>query len=215
MVNMPGSMTLRTFASRYPKGSFGKEDTLGANSGFPRHKELFNEHYYEGGREDEPDPTRSPLNDAFEKMNSAYKDDAIEYDGQTSTERGPHIEGGVLQNVHSIMGQTVEDIMEGDYWKAKKDMAFQAAEYFNNISKNERDMMANTKNFVTRSKLNREIDFTEDFRKKYMTKEYGHYEKYEKNKVETAYDDGQKETMDDKFYEHYMQMLARLPTRET
>ena len=79
MVNMPGSMTLRTFASRYPKGSFGKEGTLGANSGFPRHKELFNEGYYEGDQEDEPDPRRSPLNDAFERANPAYEDDAIEY----------------------------------------------------------------------------------------------------------------------------------------
>jgi len=55
-VNMPGSVTLRTFASRYPKGSFGKEDTLGANSGFPRHRELFNEGYYNDGQEEELGP---------------------------------------------------------------------------------------------------------------------------------------------------------------
>jgi len=50
--------------------------------------------------------------------------------------------------------------------------------------------MAHTRNYVTRARMNREIDFTEDFRKKYMTKDYGHYEKYEKNKVETVYDEG-------------------------
>lgn len=44
----PNSIGIRAFASRYPKGSWGKEDTLGTNSGFPRHKELFNEGYYNG-----------------------------------------------------------------------------------------------------------------------------------------------------------------------
>lgn len=33
-------------------------------------------------------------------------------------------------------------------------------------------------------KLNREINFTDDFRKRFMTKEYGNYEKYEKNSIE-------------------------------
>ena len=33
---------VRTFASRYPKGAAGKEHSIGQNSGFPRHKELFN-----------------------------------------------------------------------------------------------------------------------------------------------------------------------------
>lgn len=73
--------------------------------------------------------------------------------------------------------------------------------------------MANTKNFVLRTRLDRELDFTEDFRKKYMTREYGHYEKYEKNKVSTVYDDGQTDTTEDKFYENFMQMASRLPTR--
>ena len=43
---------------RQPKGSFGKEDTLGANSGFPKHKELFTEGYYSG----------EPQNEDFEKQ---------------------------------------------------------------------------------------------------------------------------------------------------
>jgi hypothetical protein len=46
-------------------------------------------------------------------------------------------------------------------------------------------MMNNTKNYTTRFRLNREINFTEDFRNKFMTKEYGNYEKYTKNSVET------------------------------
>jgi nucleoside diphosphate kinase len=56
------------------------------------------------------------------------------------------------------------------------------------------------------------MDFTEDFRKKYLTKDYGHYEKYEMNKVTTVYDEGELENTQDKFYEHYMRMVSRLPT---
>lgn len=66
-----------------------------------------------------------------------------------------------------------------------KNIKVQAAEYFNNVTKNEKDMMNNTKNYTTRFRLNREINFTEDFRNKFMTKEYGNYEKYTKNSVET------------------------------
>ena len=72
--------------------------------------------------------------------------------------------------------------------------------------------MNNTKNFTMRSRLNKEIDFTEDFRKKYMTREYGNYDKYEKNSVITEYDNGELETPEDKMYGNYVNMLKRLPT---
>jgi len=91
-------------------------------------------------------------------------------------------------------------MLEGDYWKANQDVAFQAAEYFNTISKDERELMANSKNIINRGRNMREIDFTEDFRKKFLSKEYGHYEKYEKNKVSTVYDEGAEEGSHDKFY---------------
>ena len=73
-------------------------------------------------------------------------------------------------------------------------------------------MMANTKNFTMRVRLNRDLDFTEDFRKKYMTREYGNYEKYEKNSVKTEYDNGETEVQGDKLYVNYMNMIKRLPT---
>lgn len=38
-------MLVRHFARR-AKGVLGKEDTLAANSGFPKHAELFTEDYY-------------------------------------------------------------------------------------------------------------------------------------------------------------------------
>jgi len=40
-----------TTNAKHPKGSIGKEGTLGNNFSFPRHKELFNEGYYD----DDPD----------------------------------------------------------------------------------------------------------------------------------------------------------------
>lgn len=74
--------------------------------------------------------------------------------------------------------------------------------------------MNNTKNYVMRHRLNREISFNDDFRKKYMTNEYGNYEKYEKNKVSTVYDKGENENNHDKFFENYMNLVKRLPTKE-
>jgi len=82
------------------------------------------------------------------------------------------------------------------------------------VSQNEKDMMNNTKNYVMRHRLNREISFNDDFRKKYMTNEYGNYEKYEKNKVSTVYDKGEDENNHDKFFENYMNLVKRLPTKE-
>jgi hypothetical protein len=93
-------------------------------------------------------------------------------------------------------------------------MKTQAAHYFNNVSKNERDMMNNTKNYVMRHRLNREINFTDDFRKKYMTNEYGNYEKYLKNKVETVYDEGVGQNQTDMLYDNFMNLVKMLPTKE-
>lgn len=82
------------------------------------------------------------------------------------------------------------------------------------MTKDEKDMMNNTKNFTMRYRLNREIDFTDDFRKKYMTKEYGNYDKYTKNTVETVHDQGKDEASYDKIYENFMNVVKRLPTVE-
>jgi len=75
-------------------------------------------------------------------------------------------------------------------------------------------MMLNTKNYVMRTRLNRDLDFTEDFRKQYLTKEYGNYEKYDKNKVEVKYDEGPRNLDKDRLYENYISMLKKLPTKE-
>lgn len=43
--------SMRAFASKHSKGSFGKEQSLGSNFSFPKHKELFADHYYRGDPE--------------------------------------------------------------------------------------------------------------------------------------------------------------------
>jgi hypothetical protein len=51
------------------------------------------------------------------------------------------------------------------------------------VGKNEKEMMTTTKNLVMRTRLEREVKFDDDFRKRFMTKEYGNYEKYDKNAI--------------------------------
>lgn len=104
--------------------------------------------------------------------------------------------------------------MEQDFWNQMKDLNSQSAEYFNVISKNEKDMMNQSKNYMDRLRLNREVQFTEDFRKKFMTKDYGNYEKYEKNSVEQELEKGDKDSGRDTFWKNHTNMVRRLNTIE-
>jgi hypothetical protein len=73
----------------------------------------------------------------------------------------------------------------------------------NIASKNEKEMMAATKNLVTRTRMRRELDWgSEDFRKKILTQDYGNYEKYEKNAIKEDVDEDVrvKDMGDDKFH---------------
>ena len=47
-----------------------------------------------------------------------------------------------------------------------------------------------------------------------MIKEYGNYEKYTKNSVETIHDQGKDASTQDKFFENFMNVVKRLPTKE-
>lgn len=88
-----------------------------------------------------------------------------------------------------------------------KNINNEAAEYFNVVGKNEKDMMANTKNFVTRTRLRREVTLNEDFRKRFMTRDYGNYEKYEKNSIQGETESGEKDFGEDVFVKNYNRML--------
>lgn len=72
--------------------------------------------------------------------------------------------------------------------------------------------MTSTKNYATRLRLSREIDFNEDFRKKYMTRDYGNYEKYEKNSIEEDVDRGTRDTGADLFYKNNTNMMRNIQT---
>ena len=74
--------------------------------------------------------------------------------------------------------------------------------------------MRNTKNYTMRHRLNREIDHSEDFTKRFLTNEYGNYDKYTENKIELKYKEEKSEDRD-MIYDNYLEMIKRLPTRET
>lgn len=92
--------------------------------------------------------------------------------------------GGILAQYKKHIGLTAKDVMEQDYFAKMRDLHIEAGDHFNVVSQNEKDMMATTKNLITRTRMQREIEWgNEDFRKKILTQDYGNYEKYEKNAV--------------------------------
>jgi hypothetical protein len=60
-------------------------------------------------------------------------------------------------------------LVHGDYWTAKQESEKEMSKFFTDIQKDEIDMMRNTKNYTMRTRLNREINYSEDFKKKYLT----------------------------------------------
>lgn len=106
--------------------------------------------------------------------------------------------------------------MEQGYWDKMRNFTDEAADYFSVVGKNEKDMMNNTKNYTTRVRLNREIQLGEDFRKRFMTREYGNYEKYEegRNTVKQETEKGQNDFGGDRFSKNHREMLLRLKTEE-
>lgn len=64
-------------------------------------------------------------------------------------------------------------------------------------------------------RLGRDIDFTEDFRKRFMTRDYGNYEKYEKNSVTEEVDKGITDEGLDTFWKNNNEMLKRLKSLES
>ena len=72
-------------------------------------------------------------------------------------------------------------------------------------------MMNNTKNYTTRLRLSRQVDFSEDFRKRFMTREYGNYQKYEegRNTVEHITEKGENDMGFDKLYKNDSEATKR------
>jgi hypothetical protein len=53
---------------------------------------------------------------------------------------------------------------------------------------------------------------SEDFGKKFLTREYGNYDKYELNSVSEDIEKGENEVGEDKLYKNYREMNLRLDT---
>ena len=209
----------RSFGSRFSKGSFGKEDRPSENFSFPRHKELFTEDYYNNEYREGYDPDKewenhmeSPITKNLRANSHHYQHDQADVGFQRTEQT---VSGGILKNYKQVRKETLGDILHGDYWRANKNYMKEAAKSFTLESSSEKEMMDYTKNFTTRHRLSRDIDFTEDFRKKYLTKEYGNFEKYEKNSVTLEVDKGEQRTNKDKFTELYTKFLRRMPTGES
>ena len=68
-------------------------------------------------------------------------------------------------------------------------------------------MMRNTKNYTMRHRLNREVSYSQDFTKRFLTNEYGNYDKYERNSVKLEYKEEDKTYDEDKIYQNYLNMI--------
>lgn len=58
------------------------------------------------------------------------------------------------------------------------------------------------------------MDFNEDFRKKYLTKEYGNYDKYDKNAIKEEVDPGHNDLGYDTFLRNYNDMMRQTKSHE-
>jgi hypothetical protein len=114
------------------------------------------------------------------------------------------------------MGLSANEVMEQDYWNKVRDLTDEASDYFDVVGKSDRDLMNNTKNYTTRLRLNRDIKFTDDFRKRFMTREYGNYEKYEegRNTVSVDTEKGENDLGGDNFMKNHRDMMMRLKTED-
>ena len=73
--------------------------------------------------------------------------------------------------------------------------------------------MATTKNLTMRLRMDRDVDYSDDFRKRFLTKDYGNYEKYEgKNEISLETERGEDDIGGDKFLKNNKEMLNRLHT---
>jgi hypothetical protein len=124
--------------------------------------------------------------------------------------------GGILASYKKRIGLSADEVMEQGYWDKMGNLRDEAAQYFDVVGKSERDMMNNTKNYTARLRLKREVAFTEDFRKRFMTREYGNYQKYEegRNTVSLETEKGENDLGYDKLMKNEREMNMRLNTEE-
>jgi len=93
---------------------------------------------------------------------------------------------GLNASYNRVQNFKYEDVLEKDFKEMQDQMVDSANNFMNTISKEEQEVMTHTKNFALRLRLDKSQPLDEDFRKKIMTREYGNYEKYSKNKITTV-----------------------------
>jgi len=74
--------------------------------------------------------------------------------------------------------------------------------------------MRHSQDFKTRMRLRKDIEYGEDYRKKLISKDYGNYEKYEKNSVKEEREDTQKDQGYDMFMRNAYDMMSRMDIEE-
>lgn len=167
---------------------------------------------------------------AFDKQAMSRMGNQKDYktEGEPFHQKSNYIPGGVLSHYKKHINLTAQDIMEQDYFNDMADLHTKASEHMNAVSKNEKDFMAATRNLVTRTRMQRDVDWgSEDFRKKILTQDYGNYEKYEDkadiavggmlnsgaNRIVVDHDD-QDKIKDvagrDMFQQNYVNMMRRM-----
>lgn len=199
--------TTASFMGMSARG-FASAQNLGGNFSFPKHKEFFNDEYY--GEESAKSPFSKnaagpkTMQDDFVDPNNPFISESL------------GAPGGILASYKKRLGLSAKEVMEQGYWDKMRDIRDEASEYFDVVGKSERDMMNNTKNYSARLRLNRQIEFSEDFRKRFMTREYGNYEKYEegRNSVGIETEKGENDEGFDKLMKNEREMNMRLNTEE-
>lgn len=75
--------------------------------------------------------------------------------------------------------------------------------------------MQSSKSYITRLRLHKEVNFTDDFRKKHMTRDYGNYSKYEKNSIAEEVEKGQNDDGMDRFMKNSVEMMKRVNSMDS
>ena len=102
------------------------------------------------------------------------------------------------------------DQMEEEFEDAQKNVLRQADEFFSPISKDEQSVMRHTKAFVLRRRLEKDLNITHDFRKRFISNEYGNYEKYKKSGIETVHDNSEADIGDQSFLKNAHNTMTKM-----
>ena len=158
------------------------------HSGFPKHKELFTDDYFE-----QEDPYQT---------NQFHGNDEEKFDEATTR----MTKTGILSNYKKQLNVSAQDIVEQDFWRkmtnTTKDMAKQLRET---------NPSTYTQAFTTRHRLSK--DPLADMPKR--GGEYGNYERFSKNSVTEDMERGELDWGNDKIDVNFQNMIRQMSTQES